>query len=62
MCCSNPHQSPGHLTMGMSAGKCGCGCIGREPNAWHLKNYKEYLEAELAAVEKQIHAIRKTNP
>jgi hypothetical protein len=48
--------------MGMPTDKCGCGCIGQEPNAWHLKNYKEYLKSELAAVEKQIHAIQNTSP
>ena len=62
MCCSNTHQSPRQWTMGMPTDKCGCGCIGQEPNAWHLKNYKEYLKAELAAVEKQIHAIQNTSP
>ena len=62
MCCQNTHPSPGPRALGMSAVKCGCGCIGKEPNAWHLENYKEYLKAELAAVEKQIHAIQNTSP
>jgi hypothetical protein len=60
MCCSNPHQFPGRFAMGMFAATCGCGCIGSEQTAWHLENYRDYLKAELASVEKQILAIRNT--
>jgi hypothetical protein len=46
--------------MGVFAATCGCGCIGSEQTAWHLENYRDYLKAELASVEKQILAIRNT--
>lgn len=62
MCHPNALASPGRFVSGMCAPACGCGCTGREPNAWHLENYKAYLKAELAAVEKQIQAIQKTKP
>lgn len=62
MCCQNTNPSTGRFVTGMYASACGCGCMGREPNAWQLENYKEYLKAELASVEKQIRAIQKTKP
>lgn len=62
MCCPNPHQYPGRFAMGMLTATCGCGCMGREHPSWHLENYKEYLKAELASVEKQIQAIQHMKP
>ena len=62
MCCQNPHHYTDRFTMGMHPAACGCGCIGRERPGWHLENYKAYLEAELASVEKQIHATRDEKP
>jgi hypothetical protein len=62
MCCSNPRQLPGRFSMGIHSAPCGCGCIGREQSVCYLENYKAYLEAELASVERQIVAIQHTKP
>jgi hypothetical protein len=36
--------------------------MGHDQNVSHLENCREHLKVQLASVEKQIQAIRKTNP
>jgi hypothetical protein len=62
MCCQTTHHAASpHCTCQPMAG-CGCGCMGRDQSVRNLETYREHLKVQLASVEKQIQAARKTNP
>ena len=54
MCCTPNTQTATRQFDGFPAGDCGCGCIGRNPSKIQLQKYRDHLEVELKAVEKQL--------
>lgn len=64
MCCEvTPNPTQNHLQampwVGLRSGNCGCGCMGKDQTALHLKRYQDHLKAELKSVERQINALQK---
>jgi len=52
MCCTpNTHA---RQFDGLTPENCGCGCIGHKPSKIQLQKYRDHLQVELAAAEKQL--------
>ena len=54
MCCTPNTQTNIRQFDGLTPENCGCGCIGQKPSKIHLQKYRDHLQVELKAVEKQL--------